>query len=345
MRKKEIENIQATMRKDEYSILKTLAVLLVVFAHVTIFFSLEGGVFEIETNMLLHYVTKIIYSFHMQLFFFLSGAIFKCCIDFGKYKEIKPFLISKAKRLMLPYFLWGTLYVAPVVTLLKITKVSLGEYIVNGILFNGDSRHLWYLWALFFMFLLSRILVPILEKGKYVPIAAAVVATILSYYALDLTPAFGISRILRYLQYFLWGYAFVGQKVWIDKLLRGRMYISFIVLGIMTVLVLKTDNYNINFLLPYAGIFACYVFVLNAKKSLIKMPIYQIIQQNSMGIYLVHPMIVYGFFYLYHRNFGRFSSFGAELLMCILIFVATMVISIGITKIIKMLRWDVLIGE
>ena len=345
MRQKEIESLQGAIRKDEYSVLKTLAVLLVVFAHVTIFFSEEGGVFEMETNMLLHYVTNVIYSFHMQLFFFLSGAIFKCCIDLGKYKEIKPFLISKAKRLMIPYFLWGTLYVAPVVTLLKITESSFGEYIVNGILCNGDSRHLWYLWSLFFIFLLSRLLVPVLEKGKYVPIVVAVMATVLSYYAFDLTPAFGISRVLRYLQYFLWGYAFVGQKAWIDKLLHRRIYISIIVFGIMTLLVMKTDNYNIDFLLPYAGIFASYVFVLNVKSCLIKMPAYQVVQQNSMGIYLVHPMIVYGFFYLYHRSFDRFSGFGAELLMCILTFVVTMVISIGIAKMIKMLRWDVLIGE
>lgn len=333
---------QNSIRKDEYTVLKTLAVLLVVIAHVTIFFSSTGGIVPMKTNMLLDYITKLIYSFHMQLFFFLSGAIFKCCIENGKYKEIKPFILSKTKRLMFPYFMWGCCYVAPIVTLLKVTKVSFGEYLVNGILCNGDSRHLWYLWALFFIFLLARMLVPVLEKGNYIQIAAAVAATVLSYYAFDLPPAFGISRVLRYLQYFLWGYAFVGQKKWVDALLRGRGYLAFVMFVIMSVFVIKTDNYNINFLLPYAGIFTCYVFVLNVKEGLVKSRAYQIVQQNSMGIYLVHPMIVYVLFFLYEKYIG---NVGWALLVCICVFAVTMLLSVGIAKVIKKLHWNVLFGE
>ena len=143
------------IREDEYTVLKVITVVLVVLAHITIFFSLDGGVFPASANIVLHYTTKVIYSFHMQLFFFLSGAIFKCCIQNEKYKRILPFIINKAKRLMLPYIVWGCLYVAPIVTLLGITDVSFGEYVLKGILCNGDSRHLWYLWALFFIFIIA----------------------------------------------------------------------------------------------------------------------------------------------------------------------------------------------
>lgn len=330
------------IREDEYTVLKVITVMLVVLAHITIFFSLDGGVFPASANIVLHYTTKVIYSFHMQLFFFLSGAIFKCCIQNEKYKRIFPFIINKAKRLMLPYIVWGCLYVAPIVTLLGITDVSFGEYVLKGILCNGDSRHLWYLWALFFIFIIARMLVPILEKNKYVQIIVAVLATVLSYYALDLTPAFGISRILRYLQYFLWGYAFVEQKYWIDRLLNKRWYLSFFSAVLMTAFVVLTDNYNINFLLPYAGIFTCYCLVLNAKERLVKLSIYQLVQKNSMGIYLLHPMIVYLLFYVYNQLDLNVS---AESILCLIILVITMALSIWITGILKKHKWNFLLGE
>ncbi|WP_019603198.1 acyltransferase family protein [Teredinibacter turnerae] len=48
-------------------------------------------------------VTKIIYSFHMPLFFFLAGVFFSVNCDFS------AFLQKKTKTLIVPYFIFGVL--------------------------------------------------------------------------------------------------------------------------------------------------------------------------------------------------------------------------------------------
>ena len=47
---------------------------------------------------------KIINSFHMPLFFFLSGYVF----HFERYRDFKQFLGSKGTRILAPYF-WFSL--------------------------------------------------------------------------------------------------------------------------------------------------------------------------------------------------------------------------------------------
>ena len=47
-----------------------------------------------------------LYTFHMPLFFFLSGLTF----NFDKYFEFKSFVISKIKSLLIPYALLSLIY-------------------------------------------------------------------------------------------------------------------------------------------------------------------------------------------------------------------------------------------
>lgn len=47
-----------------------------------------------------------IYSFHMPLFMFLSGLVYK-----EKYATAKEFVLQKVKQLLYPYFILGTLII------------------------------------------------------------------------------------------------------------------------------------------------------------------------------------------------------------------------------------------
>ena len=47
-----------------------------------------------------------LYTFHMPLFFFLSGLTF----NFDKYYEFKSFAINKIKSLLIPYALLSLIY-------------------------------------------------------------------------------------------------------------------------------------------------------------------------------------------------------------------------------------------
>ncbi|WP_295578966.1 acyltransferase family protein [uncultured Oscillibacter sp.] len=85
------ESIQGTPRTSriEYiDIARGLAILLVVIGH------------NLENSML---GFKVIYSFHVPAFFFLSGIVFRP----EKYKSGIEIIKDKAKRLLHPYFLFG----------------------------------------------------------------------------------------------------------------------------------------------------------------------------------------------------------------------------------------------
>lgn len=93
-----------------------LLTLFVVIGHVTRMYS-GKGLFapQLETNCALTYVTNVLYAFHMAAFMAVSGAVFSLCInDLGKYGDPTKFVISKFKRLIVPYYAFLFLMVTPI---------------------------------------------------------------------------------------------------------------------------------------------------------------------------------------------------------------------------------------
>lgn len=56
-------------------------------------------------------------SFHIYGFTFVSGYIFFALrYEFGKYQKFSEFIISKAKRLLIPYVFTAIIWVIPIST-------------------------------------------------------------------------------------------------------------------------------------------------------------------------------------------------------------------------------------
>jgi fucose 4-O-acetylase-like acetyltransferase len=89
-------------RKTWVDIARGIGIFLVVFAHAL------RGLFRsgiLPETPLLEMIDAFIYTFHMPLFFFLSGLFVQ-----SVYKgTIRKFLRGKVGRLLYPYFLWATL--------------------------------------------------------------------------------------------------------------------------------------------------------------------------------------------------------------------------------------------
>ena len=92
---------------------KAVAIVLVVLAHVTRWYTGQGVNTPIQSSRPLALLTEYIYMFHMPLFIFVSGCVYGICIDKGKYKDNVKFLLNKIRRLLIPYYIWGILVVAP----------------------------------------------------------------------------------------------------------------------------------------------------------------------------------------------------------------------------------------
>jgi fucose 4-O-acetylase-like acetyltransferase len=119
---------------------KGIGILFVVLGH-----ALQRNVPDYDTNFLF----RIIYTFHMPLFIFLSGYVSK----YGEVKTIKKNFF----RLLIPFFAWYLIY------LIEFSfDVKHFPNPTHNILFLKNPYHiLWFLWILFFchvgFYLMSKV--------------------------------------------------------------------------------------------------------------------------------------------------------------------------------------------
>lgn len=107
----------------------------------------DASTFQTISNESFAFVHKIIYSFHMPLFFFISGFLAKTIFDSSQKLQL---IRKKISRLLVPYFFIGICYLPLKILLAQFANkpYELGEFwkILIGI--NPDGE-LWFLYALF----------------------------------------------------------------------------------------------------------------------------------------------------------------------------------------------------
>lgn len=327
------------IRKDEYSVLKVIMTVSVVAAHVARMYSFDGGAIAMPVNRLLDFIMVFIYEFHMPVFVFVSGAVFSRCLMNGKYKDVKRFVVNKAKRLLVPYFLFGIFYVTPVMVLLGITDLGVKRYIVEGILCDMNSRHLWYLYALFLMLVLTRTAQPFLDRHPTAIYLLLGFFTCLACRYWIVPEAFGIMHVAKFYCYFLLGYIFDRNKDVLDKQTAKYWWLSIFGFLVIACIALFTREEALRVLAGFIGIFSCYAVTIKTQKYFWETKLYGIILENSMGIYLFHPMIIYVLFYI-----GQDYPISPYAFSC-LVFAAASILSYWFTRIVKDCKLGFLLGE
>lgn len=131
------------------------AILLVVVGHVLGGYTGNYGVPQYQK--IIDLIVDIIYTFHMPLFFMISGYVF----GLKKYNWSKSnyvvFVKYKAKTLLVPYFLFSTLQILIKLPLQgKIASVLSWKNILLLPLIPVDQ--FWFIYVLFFMFCLSGLM-------------------------------------------------------------------------------------------------------------------------------------------------------------------------------------------
>lgn len=160
-------------RNIVFDALKALAIFLVVYAHSIQYI----GVNDYWTNP----VFQFIYSFHMPLFFMISGFFFSSALRLG----LKDFLKKKGVTLLLPCFVWAFIYGG-------IQFTSWEEYVQKIV--NPLQWPFWFLKGLFLVQLIvyacTRVSARI-GKGKY-ELAFAVFISAIIY----VLPFMSVPRIM-----------------------------------------------------------------------------------------------------------------------------------------------------
>lgn len=328
-----------TEKSKVYDIMKVITILLVVIAHATRMYTDVGVIHPVNKSTILALFTTYIYKFHMPLFIFISGCVYGYCINFGKYTKNKLFIKNKLKRLIIPYIFFGLFYVAPVMELLKLDNQGYLKYVWNGIILSYDSRHLWYVLALFWIFIIAMIFKPLLNKSKIIIMCVSFILYILSN---KIPSVFQISQAMHYQLYFFIGVIF---NEYYDKIVVFINKLSFILLA-LPVILLGMFKFNPNWITnlgyEFVGMFmiiSLSIFFLNKLPFVMETYFYKVIDKNMFGLYLFHPMIIYVLFYFlggYNIN---------PILLTLGISIVSIIISILATKIMRKIKLGIFIGE
>lgn len=207
---------EITKRLNWIDVLKGIGIILVVLGH------------NLDKSMLLF---KIIYSFHMPLFFLISGFLFNGCYIVN-WKSLLFLVKNKYRRLLRPYIYFGILTILPCAIFKEGNIFYLRELFFGNRHFIATlefNTPIWFLPCLFVVFLLSSFF-NIIIKNRYVLMGFIILFSLLGFRTLD-NPflPFTADSAAYYLLFFSIGFLFKGvdpQKIfkWIPFMLTIFMY-------------------------------------------------------------------------------------------------------------------------
>lgn len=340
----EIENKNRNLVNVVY--LRSILCILVVVGHVVGRWKMTDKFFvPVYSSHILGILADFINSFHMSLFFALSGFVYCYCLQKKKYyKDTWKVIASKFKRLIVPFIVTVLLF-TPVIWYTTDREKAISSILKNFIT-GVNGYHLWYLPATFYIFVLMTGLNKILDKGCiWSAIMMLTLSFFLSCYYFMIPIGFYVRDAAVYLFFFLGGYL---VEMYADKLNAeffggGHTRRNIVIILLLTIFVIGIFRFDgiVEKRIKAVCIDVCVVIaliMLNKRIEKMKKILY-IIDKNSMAIYLFHPIIMYLFFYYYiDLNCSPFLLAAVGIIVCI-------TCSIGIAILFRKLGMNVFLGE
>lgn len=216
------------------------------------------------------------------------------------------------------------------------TEMNFLEYSVKGILLSAEPRHLWYLMALFCIFVGCTFLRDVIKKANIV--VCLIIVFLIPYIAVRIgTPYFQIINAMYYVPYFYIGYLL--NRYWgkIEKSIHKIKIVLIFVCPFGVILGMRFQQ--LKYVASISGIIMMITISLCATDFIYENKIYIHLKKNSFGIYLFHPMIIYILFYYFgSRNINPF-------VLSFAIFLIAFIVSDLLTEFIRKIKLGVILGE
>ncbi|OHD38167.1 MAG: hypothetical protein A2015_15015 [Spirochaetes bacterium GWF1_31_7] len=278
---------------------KGIGILLVVVGHVFI----EGNMFSVR---------RWIYSFHMPLFFFISGYLYRI----SKNVDFKIYIKNKFSLLIYPYFIFGFLsyiiYLIGYIIIVKYKGITNIPNFQSGIIIpfvglffskinNGYlnvNMPLWFLPCLFvvqsFFYILRKVI-----KSEYLLFFVILSLSVLSYYFFNekIFLPWSIDTAMVALLFYYSGYLMFQYKKYIidTKFSKFILIISLIlsmIFSLLNITVIMGENIYGNFFIFLLSAISGIIFIilfskLNKSKVMIE------VGRNSLLILVTHGVFIY----------------------------------------------------
>ena len=119
-----------------------------------------GHIIQFNNGPLDNPIFEFIYSFHMPLFFFISGYIAQKTVHIHQVTHLIPFILKKARALLIPMFVWQLFASKLFLTDEWITFDNINP------LYVWNNPSLWFLKDLFLIFIIYSVYNLIIESYK-----------------------------------------------------------------------------------------------------------------------------------------------------------------------------------
>lgn len=333
----------------EYESMRVVLTILVIISHcqyyriltpyggVDFLFAGSGGLIAFK---LLNLVWRMIYSFHMAAFIALSGALFRKSCERRPDQSLHALVVSKAKRLLIPFGAVTLLYAIPIKMVTGYWSSSsnlLRDAGVGQLLLQGNT-HLWFLPTLFCAF----IVVYLLQKLSWPD--WAVFALLLAAHAVSrFIPINAVSYVFEYTVWFYCGYLFEGYRKKVNVSAIKRNVIIAVVLFLVVFAVNRRIGSKLiripsGVILSLLGMYIAYVlsyWLSNTK--LCETRLYKGLVRNSFGLYLYSDPLNYAVLAVSAVCFGSFAftTNTGILMMFALRFALTMTGAYAVSELIR----------
>lgn len=235
-------------------------------------------------------VDYMIYTFHMPLFFFLSGIFF---IKSLEKRGFYTFINNKFSSLFYLYLLWSLIQFLVQFTLNKYTN---GNTVLTDILIIPfvPKGHMWFLYVLLILFIFNAFVFSIIPQKRFKSILTVLLLISLFLRVLDFTEIVVFKKAFKNMFFFELGIAFSFLKK-SKILLTSKAYIllllSFLGYLVSTYISFSRNliDYDSQILTAFFGvIFFCFLSYLIKSKEL------KYLGRYSLEIYLAHILFASG---------------------------------------------------
>ncbi len=341
------------MKKERVSVydwLRLIATVLVVIGH-SRYIGMEatnGGVYyvmpEFTHPAFYSYIVSFfglmvsyIYSFHMPLFFFLSGAVLRL----KPLKSYDVFCADKIKRLIVPYFAVGFLFMLPVKYFASFyTKEGL-HLAYRNFYTGADSGHLWFLTALFWCMLVFVLIKKTLERFSVKSEGLLLLICMALQMSAEVIP-FDILAFRQGIGYIGWfGLGYFFEKIRKEKLKdlsAIKKIAAFLVAGILFVLNIKVGIFDDTMNVICGCLFAYFTaeFCVLLFGRLENTGVYRVVMRNLFAVYLFHDPLEYVILRIFMTTTYLASAWGCYLYLFLRI-IGVIVVSVLIGEILRVL--------
>ncbi len=298
----------ATKKINRILIIQGWAILWVVIGHAPLL-----PIHEMPQPVYVSLLYDIAYSFHMPLFIFISGYLFRMT-RIERHMPYREMISEKLRRLGIPFVVFTIIAMAVKsvfsADMARPATFSVGEF-VNAVIFPGSGplSELWFVATLMWYFALR----PLWEILDSKPVATIIVLTILFY-----MPEFTENNLLCYQQVIHYAIFFYLGTIARSKKISGTPSLRYIAAICTTAIVYPIFvgggiSAALEIIVPVLGIFVSIILAIAADKYTPQ--IMSSFRDYSYQIYLMGIFVQIAIKMLYKH--GIIPHYGIGYVLCI----------------------------